>query len=534
MVQLTAIDWWILIGYVLATLAIGFKFSRRIHTAEHYFLGDRSIPWWALGLSVLATYVGAMTFLGAPAWAYDEGLAVLLIHINYPIAIFVVAVIFIPFFYQSGSASIYDYLEKRFGVSTRLLMATVFLFGNFIYSGIMLYTTALLLSYITPIGVAPAILLVAVFALSYTLMGGLSAVIWTDVIQTAILLLGAGTVLFFLLQGFDGQLPELYSRLQDAGKLDVLKTSVDPTITSTLWTGIVAMSIYHVVVYGVNQMMVQRTLAAKSIGDAKKSFALMGYAAFFVFLLMFVIGILLNDYFSAREFDNKNTIILAFINEVGMPGLMGVVAAAVLASAMSSLDSSLNSMATVTTLDFYQRFIKRPHSPGQLLQITRIFTLLWGLAVLVPAFVVLGWGGSVLELLSKVGSFFVGAKLSCYGLGFFSRQANERGVLIGVVASFIALWWVASYTDIAWPWYCLIGGFISLSIGWLASLALEGRQANWHHYSVPGQWQLFAEQDLPEQHEGWYLIPGKVDKVLWGLPLFFLLSLGGLVLLSTR
>lgn len=532
MVQLAFIDWLILVGYVLATLLIGFKFSRHIHTAEQYFLGDRSIPWWALGLSVLATYVGAMTFLGAPAWAYDEGLAVLLIHINYPIAIFIVAVIFIPFFYQSGSASIYDYLEKRFGTSTRLLMAAVFLFGNFVYSGIMLYTTALLLSYIAPISVGGAIILVAIFALSYTLMGGLNAVIWTDVIQTFVLLFGASTVLFFLLQGFDGQLLDLHSRLQESGKLDVLKTSLDPTIASTLWTGIVAMSIYHVVVYGVNQMMVQRTLAAKTIGDAKKSFALMGYGAFFVFLLLFAIGVLLNDYFDGSDFENKNTIILAYIDQINVPGLMGLVAAAVLASAMSSLDSSLNSMATVTTLDFHQRFAKRQYTPAQLLTITRIFTLFWGIVVLVPAFVVLGWGGSVLELLSKVGSFFVGAKLSCYGLGFYSKHANERGVLIGVAASFAALWIVASYTNIAWPWYCLIGGLISVSIGWVASIALEGRKLNWHLYSVPGQRQLFAEKNLPEKHEGWYLVPGKVDKALWGLPVFFLLSLTGLILFS--
>ncbi|PLW81404.1 sodium transporter [Kineobactrum sediminis] len=533
MAQLAGIDWVILVGYVFVTLAIGVKFSGRIHTAEDYFLGDRSIPWWALGLSVLATYVGAMTFLGAPAWAYDEGLAILLIHINYPIAIFFVCVVFIPFFYDSGSASIYDYLEKRFGGQTRLLMASVFLFGNLIYSGIMLYTTSLLLSYIAPISVPVAILLVALFALSYTLLGGLNAVVWTDVVQSFVLLLGALSVLFFLLLGFEGNMGSLYGDLQSAGTLDIMKTSLDPEVTATLWTGIVAMSIYHVVVYGVNQMMVQRTLAAKTIGDAKKAFAFMGYAAFFVFLLMFAIGILLGDHYAGQAFDNKNTIILTYIDELAVPGLLGLIAAAVLASAMSSLDSSLNSMATVSTLDFYQRFSKKPCSPEKALVVTRLFTVFWGMAVLVPAFTVLGWGGSVLELLSKIGSFFVGAKLSCYGLGFFSRNANERGILVGVAASFTVLWWVASYTQVAWPWYAVIGGLVSLIVGWLASLALEGRRHEWHPYSVPGRRRMFAERGLPTHESGWSLMPGSVDRALLGLPLFFVVSLGALLVLTT-
>lgn len=527
--QLAGIDWVILVGYVVATLAIGLRFSGRIHSAEDYFLGDRSIPWWALGLSVLATYVGAMTFLGAPAWAYDEGLAILLIHINYPIAIFIVCVVFIPFFYNSGSASIYDYLEKRFGGHTRLLMASVFLFGNLIYSGIMLYTTALLLSYITPISVPISILLVACFALSYTLLGGLSAVIWTDVVQTFVLLLGALLVLFFLVQGFEGDLGHLYGELQSAGTLDIVKTTLDPEVTATLWTGIVAMSIYHVVVYGVNQMMVQRTLAAKNIGDAKKSFAFMGYAAFFVFLLMFVIGILLGDHYSGRAFDNQNTIILAYIDELAVPGLLGIVAAAVVASAMSSLDSSLNSMATVSTLDFYQRFSRQPCSPQKALVVTRVFTAFWGIAVLVPAFTVLGWGGSVLELLSKIGSFFVGAKLSCYGLGFFSRNANEKGVLVGVAVSFIVLWYVATFTNVAWPWYAVIGGGVSITIGWAASVGIGGFRNTWHDYSVPGQRKLLADSGKLVDEGGWSRVPGTIDLPLIGLPVFFVVSLGALL-----
>ena len=134
---------WSIVGvYMLGTLFMGYWLSRRITTAEHYYLGEHASPWWAIGLSVVATYIGALTFLGGPAWSYTDGFAVIMIHVNYPIAVFIVATVFLPFFFNSGVASIFDYLERRFGVSSRTLMSAVFLFGNIAYSGIMLYTTA--------------------------------------------------------------------------------------------------------------------------------------------------------------------------------------------------------------------------------------------------------------------------------------------------------------------------------------------------------------------------------------------------------
>ena len=174
----------IVASYIIFTLITGFVLSKKITTDQHFYLGNKTTPWWAIGLSVVATYFGALTFLGGPAWAYQEGLSVILIHINYPIVVFIVASVFLPFFYNSGVASIYDYLESRFGKSTRLLMAGVFLFGNLAYSGIMLYTTALVLEFIIGIDVTTAILVVATIAMAYTILGGMSAVIWTDVAQS--------------------------------------------------------------------------------------------------------------------------------------------------------------------------------------------------------------------------------------------------------------------------------------------------------------------------------------------------------------
>ena len=528
MSEFGVLNWAILIAYIAGNLVLGFFLSKRVTTAEHYFLGQRTTPWWAIGTSVVATYIGALTFLGGPAWSYVDGFSVIFIHINYPIAIFIVVTVFLPFFYNSGCASIFDYLERRFGLTSRTVMSGVFLFGNIAYSGIMLYTTALVLEFITGIDVVTAILIVAIVAVTYTMLGGISAVIWTDVIQTGVLFTGALITVFLLI----GELPDgLHGTLQslkEIGKTNPFETSLDPAKVGTIWTGVIAMSIYHVVVYGVNQMMVQRTLTAKSIGDAKKAYIMMGYVAFFVFVLFFGLGILFHSYYGGKTFDNENLIVLNFVAAMGFPGLMGIVTAAIVAAAMSSLDSSLNSMATVTTIDFYEKFFKKDGSPEHYLSASRWFTLFWAVFMVVPAIIFIKSGGSVLEILSKVGSFLVGAKLSMFGLGFFSKHTSERGLLVGVVAGFLSLWYVEYYMDVAWPWYCALGGIVSIGVGWVASVLLDGFQPGYDEYTVRGQLRKYEEQGIPDMQDGWYVVSGKVDKASYGLPVFFVLCVLGL------
>jgi SSS family solute:Na+ symporter len=532
MKEFGTLNWAILGAYIVGNLLLGFVLSKKVSTAEHYFLGQRTIPWWAIGISVVATYIGALTFLGGPAWAYTEGFSVIFIHINYPIAILVVISVFLPFFYRSGVASIFDYLEKRFGLASRTIMSGVFLFGNAAYSGIMLYTTALVLEFITGIPVVDAILIVAVVAVTYTMLGGMAAVIWTDVIQSAILFIGALVTVFLLVGelplGFLGTLQEL----KNEGVTDPFEYSIDPGKVATIWTGIVAMSIYHVVVYGVNQMMVQRTLSAKTLGDAKKAYIMMGYLAFFIFFLFFGMGILFYSYYGGIPFENENLIVLDFVSKIGVPGLMGVVTAAIVAAAMSSLDSSLNSMATVTTLDFYEKFFRKNATPQHYLKASRWFTFMWAVLMVIPAIIFSQSGGSVLEVLSKVGSFFVGAKLAMFGLGFYSRHTTQRGLLIGVAAGFLTLWWIESNISLAWPWYCAVGGFVSIVVAWLSSILIDGFQKDYSPYTVQGQRALFKKEGWSEKQDGWYVVPGRIDKASYGLLVYFVFCLAGLWVLN--
>lgn len=352
----------------------------------------------------------------------------------------------------------------------------------------------------------------------------------TDVIQAGILLVGAIIIFSALLDKLPLPLGETLEALKAAGKTNPVDFSVDFSKVTTIWSGVIAMALFHVTVYGANQMMVQRTLAAKNIGDAKKSFLMMGFAAFFIYFLFFLLGILFYSYYGGREFENGNTIILDFAADYGLPGLMGIIAAAVLAASMSSLDSSFNSMATVSTVDFYQKYFRKDQSSQHYLNVSRAFTVIWAVLIIIPAIMFSKSEGSILETLSKVGSYFVGAKLSMYALGFFSKHTTERGLLIGIVFGFFTVWYVAGYTDIAWPWFCLIGGSVNMAVSIVASLLLDGKQAGYSEYSIKGQIAKFQREGMAQQDNGWYLVPGKVDKVNYLLLVFFVACIAFLFL----
>ena len=526
MAEFGAFNWSLLAAYIVAILLLGFYLGRRVDSAQDFYLGKRTTPWWAIGISVVATYVSALSFLGGPAWSYTDGLSVLIIHMNYPLVIILVITLFLPFFYNSGIASIYDYQERRFGPAARSAIALIFLATAAVTSAAILYATSLVLEFITGLDVRYAILIVTAVALVYTMLGGITAVIWTDVIQAGILFIGAVIIFFALADQLPGGLGETLSALKAQGKTNPFDFSLDPSMTATVYTGLIAMTVYHVTVYGAQQNMVQRALAAKTIGDAKKSYLMMAFAAPFIYFLFMLLGILLYAHYGGREFANGNTIILEFAAEYGLPGLMGIIAAAVMAASMSNLDSAFNSMATVSTVDFYQKYFKKGASDAHYLAATRVFTLVWALAIIVPAIIFSRTEGSILEVLSKVGSYFVGAKLAIFGMGFFSRTVSERGLLIGVAASFVTVWVVAATTDVAWPWYCLIGAGANVVVALVASAVLDkGRAKDWHEYSVPGQFRKYRDQGMAQMEGGWYRIPGRLDRASYAALGFFACTL---------
>jgi SSS family solute:Na+ symporter len=522
------LNWAIIIVYLLANLGLGWYMSRNISTAEDYNLGDRSSPWWAIGISVVATYVSALTFLGGPAWAYGDGMAALAIHINYPLVIFIVIVFFLPFFFNSGVASIYEYLERRFGQKSKVVMSLLFLITQSISSATIVTATAIVVTFVTGIDPNWAIIAITVVVLVYTLMGGMNAVIWTDVMQGAILFFGAGIV-FVLLLSDTAPLADAMKMLDSNGRLNPINTSLDFSIAPTIWAGALAMTLFHVTVYGANQMMVQRALAAKNIGDAKKSYLLMGYAGFFIYFLFFFVGALLYVFYDGKSFDQPNEIVLLYTQSLAIPGLLGIIVAAVMSASMSTLSSAFNSLSTITVSDFYRPFVKGDGSDHHYLNISRGFTIFWAILIMPMSFSFIGSKGSILETLTELGSYFVGAKLAMFGLGFFSKHTTEKGLLVGVAAGFIGIYVLkigipfTGWTPpkIAWPWFVVIGGGINVIVSIIASLILTGRQSDWHEQSVPGQRQMFLAQGLAQKDGGWYVMPGGIDRAAVGLPIMF-------------
>lgn len=522
-----ALNWTIVIAYLIGNLVLGWAMSRRISSAEDYNFGDRSTPWWAIGISVMATYVSALSFLGGPAWAYGDGMAALAIHINYPLVIFVVIVFFLPFFFNSGLSSIYEYLERRFGPTSRTVMSLLFMTSQSITTASILTATAIVITFVTGIEPRMAIVAMSLVVVVYTLMGGMNAVIWTDVLQGFILFIGAGLVLYFLLIDVS-PMSDAVAYLAADGKLNPLDTSLDLTIAPTVWSGVLAMTLFHVTVYGANQMMVQRAMAARSIGDAKKSYLMMGYGAFGIYFMFFFIGALLYVHYEAQPFEQSNEIILRYANALAVPGLMGVLVAAVLSASMSSLSSAFNSLATVSVVDFYKPFVKSDASEMHYLAASRVLTLVWAVLVIPMAFAFISSGGSILESLSKVGSYLVGAKLAMFGLGFFSKHTTEKGLLIGVFAGFVSLGLVTGvggfeglYPELAWPWYVVLGGGVNITVSWTASVLLGGFQKEWHQHSVPGQLHHFEQTGKPRAIDGWYVVPGLAEAPVWGLLVAF-------------
>ncbi|MCY3939747.1 MAG: sodium/solute symporter [Gammaproteobacteria bacterium] len=530
MTDFGTLNWSILVSFVAANLLLGLVIGKRVKSSEDFYVGRRTTPWWAIGISVVATYVSALSFLGVPAWSYTGGMSVMMVNVNFPLAIVIVITLFVPFFYGSGCPSIYEYQERRFGSKSRSTISAIFLVSQGLSAAAILYATSLVLSFVTGIDVVYAIVVVTVIALVYTVMGGITAVIWTDSIQGTILFLGVGIIIYAVITQTPDSLHATLVELKAQKLTNPFDWSIDVSNTTTVWTGIIAMTLYHTTVYGVNQAMAQRTLAARSIGDAKKSYLMMGFAAPIIYFAFTVLGVLFYAHFAGREFENGNTIILEFAASYGLPGLMGLIAAAVLAASMSTLDSTLNSMSTVTTVDFYQKYFRKHESSAHYLAVSRWFTIAWAMIIIAPALMFSKTSGSIMETLAEVGSYFVGAKLAMYGMGFFSKHTTERGLLAGVVAGFAVVWIVAATTSISWPWFVVIGAVANVGVSWPMSLILDGKQANWHPYSVPGQLKKHRDAGLPEKEGGWYVVPGRIDSLSYVLLVWFVAFMFGLYL----
>lgn len=468
----TPVDMAVLIVYIGLIAWIGSRFGKDQHSPEDYFLGGRKVPGWAIGLSVMATQASAITFIGAPGWGFEGGLERLVTFINVPLAMIVLIMVFVPVFHRAGIYSIYELLERRFGPGTRTLTALLFLIARGLATGVVLYAPALVLAVVTGWSVNLTIIIMAVLAISYTVLGGISAVIWTDVIQMFVLWLGALLSILFLVASLPGGWSDVFTFGAQSGMFSAIDLSFDPSVTYSLWAGLLGGFFLHVAYFGTDQSQIQRVLSSPSVLDAQRSLLIGGYLLIPQMLLFLFIGVILATYYQQHGLtppEDLNELLPRYVVNAFPSGMAGLVIAGIFAAAMSSLDSALNSLSAVTVRDFYSRYIKPGASDAHYLKASRLATIFWGLYATLFAFFA-GNLGPVIEAVNQIGSWFYGALLGTFLLAIFSHRSNARGAVAGLITGMLAVWSVSSLLNISWLYNNTIGVVVSVSVGYLVSL----------------------------------------------------------------
>ncbi len=460
-----------LIAYLSIMILMGWYFSRKNKTTDDYFLGGGRIPWWAAGLSIYATMLSAITYLSQPALAFSFDWQAYLGYFTILLVIPIVISFYLPFFRKLKITTAYEYLEKRFNITVRMFGSTSFVLFQLVRMGIVVYLPALALSTVVGIDIYLAIIVMGVLAIVYTYLGGMEAVIWTDVIQVIVLIGGLIVGLVFIAIEI-GDVGYIFETAYADSKLTLVdfRFSFTEVVTWSLFMGSFALTL---VPYTTDQAVVQRYMTTSSLEDSKKSIWLNGLIAIPSGLLIFSMGTFLYVYFKEHpEFltvgMKNDSVFPLFITNHLPPGVSGLVIAGIFSASMSSLDSSMHSISTVVTIDFYKRFTKK-YSDIKGLKVAKWTTVIVGIfgtmiACLMAAFPV----KSLFFLFQEVIGLFGSAIAGIFILGIFIKAANWKGAMIGSVLSVIALIFVKYYTPLNFYIYpliaiptCVIGGYIA-------------------------------------------------------------------------
>lgn len=456
--DLEYLDKAIFIFVLIVVLCGGYFAKNQLQSIEDYCLGGRKINTFYLGLSVFATYVSGLAFLGAPAWSFKDGLQTLILQINFPFVVMLVAYFLVPKIYELKLISIYDFHKKRFGSFTQKFTAITFLVTQVLGTAGILYATSLIFSYIFGIHIVYAILFTALFTAFYSTSGGLRAVVFTDIIQVMVMFAGLGFVSYAVISEFLSLESNSDSSIMAGGR--ILNFNMDLSDKYTVYSGLIGMTLYRIKAYGASQLVLQRVIAANSVKNARRTLIFTGVLTTPILCLLLVLGYMLRSLYQVdTAIPNTNLIILDYISKLAVPGLLGLMISTVFAASTSSLDSALNSMATV----FYQTFdIKGYFGLLSEINILRLITIIFVVLIIVPAYLFSINNDSILERVVSVGSYFAGIELFLFISGFYLKTTTELDVMISSGCSLLIVIYTAIYTEITWTWYCVIGFLASV------------------------------------------------------------------------
>ena len=454
--------------YLGAVFLVGSLFFRGQKSLADYFLGSRRMPWWAAAFSGIATILGAVSFLGAPGQAFKSDLRFLQYRLGTPIAIAVIGWVMLPFFYRLQVFSIYEYLENRFDLRTRLAGGIQFFLLKLLYLAISIYAPALLFVEMTGLPVLPIAIAIGIFVTAYTAMGGVKAVIWTDTLQLFIVLAGLASTGYLITQRAGG-FSQVISTAESAGKLRLFDASFDFTSEYTIFNGILGGAFVLLSQYGVNQAELQKMLTTASIPRARLALISTMICATAVGFVYFLTGAGLFVFYSQHPEKGAQSlptdrIFAKFILEELPTGFRGLLMAAVCSAAMSAASSVLNSLTTVASSDLYGRLTARRVT----VTTARWLTVVIGVAATALALWV-DRMGNVLVLSTKLQNFFGGSLTGAFLLGMTFSRANAFGGFWGLVTGTAAVAALAQFTSVSWLWH----GLFAASVTYVSGCALS-------------------------------------------------------------
>ncbi len=475
-------DYIVIVLYLVVLIGIGLYFSRRGENTDDFFLAGRRIPWWAAGLSIFGTQLSALTFMAIPAKAYATDWVFALVNLGIVLIAPIVIYLYLPFFRRLNITTAYEYLEKRFNLAVRWFGSLSFILFQLGRMGIVVALPSIALSTVTSIPVTTSILIMGALATFYTVLGGIEAVIWTDVIQVVVLLGGAILSLVLVASRLDGGFGEFFEVGAAAGKFHLVNWTWDYT-TAALWVVIVGNVLSNLVPYTTDQSVIQRYLTTRDEKQAARAIWTNAALTIPATILFFSVGTALFVFY-AHHPQNLNpalandAIFPWFIARQLPPGVSGIVIAGLFAAAMSSLDSSMNSVATAVVTDFYAR-LRPAASDRSRLRLAQGITLGVGaLGTATALLIAYSEVESLWDLFLQIVGLFGGSVAGVFALGIFTRRANGAGALAGAIISAVVLYSVQRFTDVHFFLYAGIGIVTCMSSGYLISLLVPAAPRN--------------------------------------------------------
>ncbi len=474
MSHFSLLDYGVFIVYLLASVFIGVLFVKEQRTTEDYLLAGRNMGYVAVAISILASLFSGISYLGAPAEVYKNGLSFALIAFSFFIATPITTLLFVPFFYQARFYTAYQYLEERFSVGIRTLAAVLFITRVLLWLGLATYAPALALEKATGFPLWMTIVATGVVTTFYTALGGMKAVIWTDVMQFVVLLGGQFIILLVALNHVPGGVAGVYQIGVESHKFD-LSWSLDPNVRVTFWAIIIGGAFTNLVQMATDQVSVQRYLSVGSLKEAQKSLWTKLWLTLPTLFLFYIGGLVLfafykgNDPVAAGRVASADQILPYFVVNELPSGLPGLLISAIFAASMSTISSGINALTTTSIVDFAQRLLNWKNDDERTLKLARNLTVFYGALVILLAFVVQRLG-SLLEASNKAIGLAGGPLLGLFLLGMLTKRANARGAFIGWAAGFLSLIPVAFFSDISFLWYAMIGAVMTFVVGLIASL----------------------------------------------------------------